>query len=596
MGSCFFAKGQTPYWFHPGEEVKGILDDLNVVLRMAQDEIHDIYLNPSAGSSLSPDVITDGFKGSKSFIHETIKGVVEEVNSTLSGVITIAKPFWEKISHLMDMFKKIKHAYTFLRDVIHKGKYYMQKLFGSKFHRKFPRIPASCESSCGCGEYHRDNKGRYGVELAFKKKLSVVAPFHGTVYRVSDTEVLVRPTRADLIMYEVVVSGFELDTRIDEDKKGIFKKAGRQIGVSKKLSDCEDNFLFVSMRKRPNNTESITDVPADGYSYIDPAPYLKKRFPRPGHKSTCNGFSYYYIGMNAEEGDMTGEPEDDKDEIDRHDDGSKSKSPFGGHRHGRSVENQPEHPVWMQHFKEKFHNMTGKFDKYKNMLSKAAKSFLPKFDINDKPLTELSNLLAGSPLIHQLDVIVKEVAHKLRTEPLMYPDGMPLHQIRRKLKKAHTTVTGDRLSMIDKLLEMAVEECGSFEKSIIGGYGHYCEAHEDCHGITCGMVFRDGFERALVKVDVRLDSCSNQLHITIKDQMKNFTLTSQKHIMVVNLPKTGDRELVIDIRIDSSNDSRVNVTLSGAVCSTTHYSCFEDVELLRDLPIGTDNKVCYNST
>ncbi|XP_052073991.1 uncharacterized protein LOC127711867 [Mytilus californianus] len=297
--------------------------------------------------------------------------------------------------------------------------------------------------------------------------------------------------------------------------------------------------------------------------------------------------------MNAEEGDMTGEPEDDKDEIDRHDDGSKSQSPFGGHRHGRSVENQPEHPVWMQHFKEKFHNMTGKFDKYKNILSKAAKSFLPQFDINDKPLTELKHLLAGSPLIQQLDDIVKEVAQKLRTEPLMYPDGMPLHQIRRKLKKAHTTVTGDRLSMIDKLLEMAVHECGSFEKAIIAGYGHYCEAHEDCHGITCGMVFRDGFERALVKVDVRLDSCSNQIHVTIKDQMTNFTLTSQKQIMVVDLSKTEDRELVFDIRIDSSNDT-VNVTLSGAVCSTTHYSCFEDVELLRDLPIDTNNTVCYN--
>ncbi|VDI44467.1 Hypothetical predicted protein, partial [Mytilus galloprovincialis] len=68
----------------------------------------------------------------------------------------------------------------------------------------------------------------------------------------------------------------------------------------------------------------------------------------------------------------------------------------------------------------------------------------------------------------------------------------------------------------------------------------------------------------------------------------------QKQIMVVDLSKTENTELVFDIRIDSSNDSRVNVTLSGAVCSTTHYSCFEDVELLKDLPIDTHNSVCYN--
>ncbi|CAC5398107.1 unnamed protein product [Mytilus coruscus] len=616
MDSCFFAKGQTPYWFHPVVEIKGILADLKDIHNMTKGEIHDIYHNPTASSSLSPDMITDGFNvnGSKRFIQETIKGVVEEVNSTLSGVINLAKPFWEKISHLMDMFKKIKHAYTFLRDVYHKGKYYMQKLFGSKFHRNFPKIPASCGAKCGCGKYPRDNKGRKGVDLAFKPAYqNVVNPFHGIVHRISDSEVLVRPSRADLAMYEVVVSGFELDMVIDEGKRGTFIKAGKRIGVSTKLTECDTNFLFVSMRKRPNNTESISGLPADSYSYIDPAPYLKKRFPRPGHKSTCNGFSYYYIGMNAEDGTMTGDPKEKKEKIKRPTKGNKSKTPFGQrgsssqgskskppvgqrgkNRQGRSVENQQEHPTWMQTFKEKFHNMTGKFDKYKNILSKVkVKSFLPKFHIDDKPLTELKHLLAGSPLIQQLDDIVKEVANKLRTEPLMYPDGMPLQQIRRKLKKAHTTVTGDRLSMIDKLLEMAVHECHSFEHAIIAGYGHYCEAHEDCHGITCGMVFRDGFKRALVKVDVRLDSCSNQLHITIKDQMINFTLTSQKQIMVVDLSKKENKELVFDISIDLSLD-RVNVTLSGAVCSSTHYSCFEDVELLKDLTISTQNSVCYN--
>ncbi|XP_063447918.1 uncharacterized protein LOC134727466 [Mytilus trossulus] len=686
MDSCFFAKGQTPYWFHPVVEIKGILTDLKAIYNMTQDEIHDIYHNPTASSSLSPDMITDGFNvnGSKRFIQETIKGVVDDINSTLSGVITLAKPFWEKISHLMDMFKKIKHAYTFLRDAYQKGKYYMQKLFGSKFHRKFPKTPASCGTKCGCGKYPRDNKGRKGVDLAFKpgyqvcipeitkeekvdnkrkKKCrsgiktslsgmyprdnkgrkgvdlalkpayqvcipeitkerksvdlalkpayqDVVNPFHGIVHRISDSEVLVRPSRADLAMYEVVVSGFELDMVIDEGKRGTFIKAGKRIGLSTKSTECDTNFLFVAMRKRPNNTESISGVPPDGYSYIDPAPYLKKRFPRPRHKSTCNGFSYFYIGMNAEDGTMTGDPKEKKEKIKRPTKGSKSKTPFGQrgqgskskpsggqrgkNRQGRSVENQQEHPTWMQTFKEKFHNMTGKFDKFKNILSKVkVKSFLPKFHIDKKPLSELKHLLAGSPLIHQLDVIVKEVADKLRTEPLMYPDGMPLQQIRRKLKKAHTTVTGDRLSMIDKLLEMAVEDCKPFEHAIIAGYGHYCEAHEDCHGITCGMVFRDGFKRTLVKVDVRLDSCSNQLHITIKDQMINFTLTSQKQIMVVDLSKTENTELVFDISIETSNDT-INVTLSGAVCSTTHYSCFEDVELLKDLPIDTQSSVCFN--
>ena len=57
---------------------------------------------------------------------------------------------------------------------IHQGKYYIQKLFGSKFHRNFPKIPAPCElPSCGCGELNKDRKGRLGLHLNFKPKIKV---------------------------------------------------------------------------------------------------------------------------------------------------------------------------------------------------------------------------------------------------------------------------------------------------------------------------------------------------------------------------------------------------------------------------------------
>jgi hypothetical protein len=45
-------------------------------------------------------------------------------------------------------------------------------------------------------------------------------------------------------------------------------------------------------------------------------------------------------------------------------------------------------------------------------------------------------------------------------------------------------------------------QCVSFIDAIIPVYGHYCEAHGDCHGITCGVVFTEGFQRHLVKMDV----------------------------------------------------------------------------------------------
>ena len=197
-------------------------------------------------------------------------------------------------------------------------------------------------------------------------------PFHGTVFRISDTEILVHPVRSDLKMYEVVVSGFDVDPDFDEDKTGVFKQAGMRIGRAKDAVDCESgSFVFVAMRKRPKNTDSRPRS-EDNYPHIDPAPYLKKMFPTPGQHSTCNGFSYYYIGMAAEDGDMTGDAEDDKEDIHRHTDGGHLAPNFGHGRGRRSVEEQEE-AAWLQKFKEKFHNMTGKFDKYKNMFSHAVK-------------------------------------------------------------------------------------------------------------------------------------------------------------------------------------------------------------------------------
>jgi hypothetical protein len=76
--------------------------------------------------------------------------------------------------------------------------------------------------------------------------------------------------------------------------------------------------------------------------------------------------------------------------------------------------------------------------------------------------------------------------------------------------------------------------CIVFSVFVIPGYGHYCEAHGDCHGITCGVVFTEGFQRHLVKMDVRLDSCADQLHITVNDKMKTLDLTCNYLMLAKN--------------------------------------------------------------
>lgn len=54
---------------------------------------------------------------------------------------------------------------------ISKGKFFIQKIFGAKFHRKFPKIPGPCDKpSCACGEYKLKDNGRHGLDLMIDSK------------------------------------------------------------------------------------------------------------------------------------------------------------------------------------------------------------------------------------------------------------------------------------------------------------------------------------------------------------------------------------------------------------------------------------------
>ena len=66
--SCF--SGRTPYWFHPGEEIHGILNDLDEVLRMSGEELKDYFhsKNKADSTDLSPTFVTDGFNISVSML------------------------------------------------------------------------------------------------------------------------------------------------------------------------------------------------------------------------------------------------------------------------------------------------------------------------------------------------------------------------------------------------------------------------------------------------------------------------------------------------------------------------------------------------
>ena len=65
------------------------------------------------------------------------------------------------------------------------------------------------------------------------------------------------------------------------------------------------------------------------------------------------------------------------------------------------------------------------------------------------------------------------------------------------------------------------QECPFFLDSVALEYGHLCDAHRDCLGLTCGAVFKEGYQRHLIKFTVRWNSCKKEFEVSF-DGMKQL--------------------------------------------------------------------------
>jgi hypothetical protein len=52
-----------------------------------------------------------------------------------------------------------------------------------------------------------------------------------------------------------------------------------------------------------------------------------------------------------------------------------------------------------------------------------------------------------------------------------------------------------------------------------------------------------------------------------------FIFSAQKNVLVVEVSKVQNKELVFDLEINSTGGI-IKVSMSGSLCVSTHYSCF----------------------
>lgn len=86
---------------------------------------------------------------------------------------------------------------------------------------------------------------------------------------------------------------------------------------------------------------------------------------------------------------------------------------------------------------------------------------MPGFNIYDISISEIQNLPINHTLLMSLNRSIIGLSDVMKKAPIEFPDSLPIHRIRHKLREAgsdyHDVISADRLSLVDKLLTTPLE-------------------------------------------------------------------------------------------------------------------------------------------
>jgi hypothetical protein len=86
---------------------------------------------------------------------------------------------------------------------------------------------------------------------------------------------------------------------------------------------------------------------------------------------------------------------------------------------------------------------------------------MPGFDVFEISISEIQSLHISSSLMNRLNESIQSLSKAMKEAPIEYPDSLPIHRIKHKLREAgadyRDVVNADRLSLVDKLLTKPLE-------------------------------------------------------------------------------------------------------------------------------------------
>ncbi|XP_060580900.1 uncharacterized protein LOC132737595 [Ruditapes philippinarum] len=305
----FISEGLGPYWGDLTKDVEEIFDlyedALSAIKEKGGEWIKETIENDIAEKITAGKV---SIKSIKEKIVADLESEIQTLISPLEYLTNIGGVYLESFDILVNSYKDLVDAFETLKTGFEYARSVVDRIFGPKFHKDFPRerrvrgggcskdgfYPSKLGTGNNADEYEND-----GIDLLNSTGNPLVAPFSGIVIRSKNTNEIIMLECGELpVDSELVIKNVEPEEDImDPDDPAYDEKrvsAGVVIGKVA-TSPCSDDYNHIHISIKRNG------------GFVDLSNYVPERLVElPKWKQICDDYLLVYKGETIKSGVIVG--------------------------------------------------------------------------------------------------------------------------------------------------------------------------------------------------------------------------------------------------------------------------------------------------